>query len=221
MSISDVTVYPHFATALACDYSLEILQHLQSRGMTVSELEGKLSGPSNHRMVCACLENLRVAGLLFRFRFGVTVQWWPNSKGISEVAARLAECAAMIPKHDFETVSELARQYDLIWQMTKFFEIIHRREILQKLRTGPAIISEINKNIETCVSENAVRNSLQKLEEYGLISTSQVSISHYILRGYQVTSYCITQKGVLTLDALQSRRSLYDIFHVDAPNGTS
>lgn len=209
----------HLVSALACDFSLEILRQLKAEGMTTNEVVERLPGIT-HGAVHACLKNLWGAGLLFRFRSEVNDQWWANKKRIAEVAARLSECAALLPERDLEAITKLSRENVHLSRLARFFNVSYRIEILRAVQEQPATMMEILQRFLPKVSPSMLAGSLQTLEEYDLVFTKPTLARREVARTC-AKEYNITWKGTVALEALNSSRPLRDIFEFVGPDGTS
>ena len=194
-------------SSLTDDFAFEILEQLKSDGMTTGELIDKRPGGPPRTAVCACLNRLHGAGLLFRFRSDKTSEWWVNRKGIADAAARLTEIVALLPERSLETISAVSRQNASVLRLTKFFSISYRRDILQTLRKRPATPGEILKKISPVVDLPAINVSLRNLEEFSLIA-GYTKLINKNLGGFLVKQYSITPEGSATLDALERDNSL-------------
>ena len=197
-------------SALTDDFAFEILEQLKTGGMTTGQLADKLPGGPARKAVCACLNRLHGAGLLFRFRSDNTFEWWVNRKGIADAAARLTEIVAMLPEQSLETISEMSRQNAYISRLAKFFAIAYRRDILQTLRKRPATPGEIYRCISPRVGPHAINESLQILQSLGLVAVTMRLISKQV-GGFQVKQYNITPEGTATLHAFASDSPVMEI----------
>ena len=130
-----------------------------------------------------------------------------NRKGIADAAARLTEIVALLPERSLETISAVSRQNASVLRLTKFFSISYRRDILQTLRKRPATPGEIYGCISPRVGPHAINESLQILQELGLVSVNMRLISKQV-GGFQVKQYNITSEGTATLHAFESDSSL-------------
>ena len=195
--------------ALTDDFAFEILMQLKTSGMTTGQLVAKLPGGPAHKAVCACLNRMHGAGLLFRIRSDKTFEWWVNRKGIADAAARLTEFAAMLPERSLEMISEASRQNAYVLRVARFFAISYRRDILQTLRKCPATPGEIFRRISPRVGPHAINGSLQLLQELGLVEGNVKLISKQV-GGFQVKQYNITPEGTAALQAFASESSVME-----------
>ena len=190
-------------SSLTDDFAFEILEQLKSDGMTTGELIDKLPGGPPRKAVCACLNRLHGAGLLFRFRSDKTSEWWVNRKGIADAAARLTEIVALLPERSLETISAVSRQNASVLRLTKFLSVSYRRDILQTLEKGPATPGEIYRCISPRVGPHAINESLQILHELRLVAVNMKLISKQV-GGFQVKQYSITPEGAAALHSFTS-----------------
>jgi hypothetical protein len=182
------------------DLAFEILMQLKTSGRTATQLAEKLPGGPTRKAVCACLDRMHIAGLLFQLRSDNSFEWWANRKGIADAAARLTEIAAMLPERSLEMISEESRRNAYALRLTKFFAMSYRRDILQTLRKRPATPGEIFRRISPRVGPHAINESLQILQNLGLVAARTRLISKQV-GGFQAKQYNITPQGVAALQA--------------------
>lgn len=194
-------------SVLTYDFAFDILEQLKTDGMTTGELADKLHGGPTRKAVGACLNRLYGAGLLFRFRSDKTFEWWANRKAIADAAVRLTEIAAMLPERNLEMISEVSRRNASVSRLTRFFLISYRRDILQTVRDRPATPGEISKRISARVGPQAINESLQILQELGLVAVNIRLISK-LVGGFHVKQYNITPEGIAALHALDPLASV-------------
>jgi E3 ubiquitin-protein ligase DOA10 len=191
------------------DLAFEILMQLKTSGRTATQLAEKLPGGPTRKAVCACLDRMHIAGLLFQLRSDNSFEWWANRKGIADAAARLTEIAAMLPERSLEMISEESRQNAYVSRLTKFFAMSYRRDILQTLQKHPATPGEIFRRISPRVGPHAIHESLRILLELGLVAAKVMLITRQA-GGFQVKQYSLTPKGIATFHMFSSENPVVE-----------
>lgn len=100
----------------------------------------------------------------------------------------------MLPERSLEMISEESRQNAYVLRLAKFFTMPYRRDILQTLRKRPATPGEIFRRISPRVGPHAINESLQIIQNLGLVAAKTRLISKQV-GGFQAKQCNITPEG--------------------------